>query len=826
MNQFPYDTFAGPDGRLAKLQPRVDAACRSIAPTWPLDRFIAVNPHWGRVAHSFEDAGRRLARVTGSRLWMAPEYYRDRWERGEIAPVHLEEALAELDLQLTVGDAVASLRDTTVTRPLPLLTDLHGERHGHTGPAWRDVITHQVSQLCASHFDTDQSDWKPGGPVSLYAAWLEMARNDHGIAHLMRTPGWTERVLGLPSDPLAAIAMTLDRLQVPDDLVADLLEATLDRVGGWAAWCAYRRWPAAGGSDTDAALRDLLAVRFASELLADDGEREPGSIWQAWQAQLVTWRDAGLRGFARVGALWQRAHEIAQQHAMLRTLVAKTLPTGTTATPSLQAVFCIDVRSEVFRRALEQVEPGVQTFGFAGFFGLPVDYTPLGTAATRPQLPGLLAPALTVTDSAGSPEQDQRLRQQRQGRFRTSLGWDALGRWPASAFAWVETMGLAYFGSLVRRSVAQNPRRAIDLRQGLRPEEARSLSIVLQAPLAARAELAARILAAMNLTRDFARLVLLAGHGSSTANNPHAAGLDCGACCGQTGEVNARALASLLNDHEVRGEVATTHGVTIPPDTRFVAALHDTTLDEVPLFDVDEVPATHRDDLRRAVAALERAGAQARAERAGKLGLSADEPESLHRALRRRASDWAETRPEWALANNAAFIAAPRTRTRSRNLDGRAFLHDYDWRDDTTGAVLELIMTAPVVVAHWINLQYFASTVDPGRYGSGNKVLHNVVGGRIGVFEGNGGDLRIGLPLQSVHDGQRWMHEPLRLSVFVAAPRAALETIIARHEVVRQLVHHRWIHLFRLDDDGRIERLVGGTWMEAGPGATGIRQAA
>jgi uncharacterized protein YbcC (UPF0753/DUF2309 family) len=146
------------------------------------------------------------------------------------------------------------------------------------------------------------------------------------------------------------------------------------------------------------------------------------------------------------------------------------------------------------------------------------------------------------------------------------------------------------------------------------------------------------------------------------------------------------------------------------------------------------------------------------------------------------------------------------------NLEGRAFLHDYDWRKDPGEGVLELIMTAPVVVAHWINLQYFASTVEPRRFGSGTKVLHNVVGGRIGVFEGNGGDLRIGLPLQSVHDGRRWMHEPLRLSVFIAAPRAALERVIERHEVVRHLVCNRWVHLFRLDDEGAIEHRADEGW--------------
>jgi len=104
-----------------------------------------------------------------------------------------------------------------------------------------------------------------------------------------------------------------------------------------------------------------------------------------------------------------------------------------------------------------------------------------------------------------------------------------------------------------------------------------------------------------------------------------------------------------------------------------------------------------------------------------------------------------------------------------------------------------------MVVANWINMQYFASVVDSRHFGSGNKLLHNVVGGRIGVFEGNGGDLRIGLPLQSVHDGQSWAHTPLRLQVYIEAPRAALDAVIAQHTLVRHLIEHRWVHLYRLD---------------------------
>ncbi|MBN8771243.1 MAG: DUF2309 family protein, partial [Thiobacillus sp.] len=93
---------------------------------------------------------------------------------------------------------------------------------------------------------------------------------------------------------------------------------------------------------------------------------------------------------------------------------------------------------------------------------------------------------------------------------------------------------------------------------------------------------------------------------------------------------------------------------------------------------------------------------------------------------------------------------------------------------------------------------------------------HNIVGGAIGVLEGNGGDLRVGLPLQSLHDGKRWVHEPLRLSVFIEAPEAAMDDIIARHDLVRQLVENGWLHLFRIGEDGAAyRRVASANWQPA-----------
>ncbi len=191
-----------------------------------------------------------------------------------------------------------------------------------------------------------------------------------------------------------------------------------------------------------------------------------------------------------------------------------------------------------------------------------------------------------------------------------------------------------------------------------------------------------------------------------------------------------------------------------------------------------------------------------------------------------RSRDWAEVRPEWGLAGCKAFIAAPRARTAGRRLEGRAFLHDYDWQQDESFKVLELIMTAPVVVASWISLQYYGSTVSPETFGGGNKLLHNVTGG-IGVVEGNGGALRAGLPWQSVHDGERYMHEPLRLSVCIEAPREAMTEILERHEGVRNLFDNRWLALFAMDANGQLGwRYDGNLQWTALSGASQAKQAA
>ena len=626
----------------AELQPAIDAACARIAPTWPLDRFIAVNPYWGQLDRPAPAAAAQLVGLSGSPMLMSRGWFCEQWQAGRVGRAHLEAAITAAGATCTVEELVASLSSSPAALPdrLPLATDLADAQRdlGHA-MAWRDYITHHISQSCGAYFDGGQAAWGPDHSGGLYPSWLRQSAHDFSPAMLMGYSGFTARLEKLPSDPRALIAAAMRALHLPEAAHEAYFTALLMSINGWASWCAYQRWQARLVQRDDEQIIHLLAVRLAWEWLLHQGHPAIGvadKLTSAWRGhdQLITRAQAAQQH----DWLWQAALERAYQEPLCRGLATAPASAGA-ALPAVQTVFCIDVRSEVYRRALEATSPALQTLGFAGFFALFIEYKPLGSAMTRPQLPGLLAPGLCITDECDSHGLGELLSSRRRKNLLWRQQWQAFRAGAGSTFSFVESCGLLYAGKLLKSSLGGQVDPPTVEQTGLPMDQLPRLRPSLPAAggpgIEARVTMAATALGAMGLSTGYARLILMVGHGSQSANNPHAAGLDCGACGGQTGEVNARALALLLNAADVRQGLLA-RGMLIPETTLFMGALHNTTTDDMLLYDTDLLPDTHAEDLAHLKDWLADAGRRARAERAASLGLGTKATDAS--SLTRRSS--------------------------------------------------------------------------------------------------------------------------------------------------------------------------------------------
>jgi len=810
-----------------EVEAAIGRACSRVAPLWPLKHFVAVNPFLGFAGQTFHATCAMMHRVARIDMVMPRDFYGDAVRRGEIEERDLATALAaaprdwqtpatvgELRAALERGAAVKAKHAAHVATVAEVLDSLAG---GDRNASRTAFMTDEISRWCAAYFDEGQSAWRlPGRGLRPYHAWRASMRHDRN-AEMMGIAGFRAIVATIPEDPIDAIVAVVERQGIPPRALEEYLYQALLDIGGWASYARYLVWDNELYGRSDDTLVHLLAIRLVWGY-ALFVQRTDLAFVEAWRhamheaARMPLDERLGNDAEFCIDLLAHEAYEAAYQRRLLATLAAKPAVAGAPARATLQAAFCIDVRSEIYRRHLESAGPQVETLGFAGFFGYPIEYVPIGHVRGGAQCPVLLTPKFTVCETVGgaTDAEDTEILNLRQLRRRVGKAWKSFKVSAVSSFIFVETAGITFAAKILsdalgltrtvndpntdgldRAAIARlepgiEARTVGGRHTGFTPEEK-----IVQAEA---------VLRGMSLTKSFARLVLMTGHGSTTVNNPHATGLDCGACGGHTGEANARVAATILNDPDVRRGLRE-RGIDIPDDTWFLGALHDTTTDRITIYDEDEAPPAFRDTIAQVRAWLAAASAATRVERAARLGIARDS--GAERRVLARSRDWAQVRPEWGLAGNASFVAAPRSRTRGIDLDGRAFLHDYDWRADDGFNVLELILTAPVVVASWINLQYYGSTVNNRAFGAGNKVLHNVTG-TIGVLEGNAGDLKVGLPWQSVHDGKRFVHEPLRLNVFVEAPLDAIDAVIAKHEAVANLVNNRWLHLFAIGENGEV----------------------
>ena len=686
------------------------------------------------------------------------------------------------------------LKNLIAVNPLQGLEDLSIEQAMVEGAAYfqqqnlpqqMEKINLETIKWCQAFFDEGQATIPmPFRKSGLYSSWRRLILFDdrlHGKDINKRK--W---LVALPQSAEGTIAECLLKLSIP--LVEHRLFLTmlLTTLPGWAAHIKYRcEWTEAEPLHPYPVTQaDYLAMRIVIACL----------LWPE-ASELISWHKTSLKVASQMmdPMITIVKAETEYRLPLLNNLVKQAASLSEKVyTPAAQLVFCIDVRSEPFRRALE-ARGNYETFGFAGFFGVPVRIEDEVTGESYASCPVLLKPKHKIKER---PVCLHELYQKHCNGYKKLNTFKSLYQSTkytfTTPFALMETLGIASGIWMGLRSFA--PKIAMHLKTRVITSIYPNVSVTSELDdisFENQCTYAEGALCMMGMTNNFAPLIVLCGHGSATQNNAYATLLDCGACGGRHGASNARILSAILNNIKIRKYLSTKE-ISIPDATYFIAAEHNTTTDDVELYTHGLTDPNIIKKLQQLKNDLEVSRKINSKWRSGKMGYKGDEDSSSsHTAL--RSVDWAQVRPEWGLARNASFIIAPRNLTKGMNLEGRSFLHSYDWQQDLDGGSLTTILMAPMVVAQWINSQYLFSTLDNVAYGGGSKVTKNITG-KIGIMQGNASDLMHGLPLQSVYrtDTESY-HQPLRLMTVVYAPRSLIDNIIAKHAVLQKLFGKGWV---------------------------------
>lgn len=641
------------------------------------------------------------------------------------------------------------------------------------------------------------------------AAWHSVIRDT-----LLSLRGWAgmmhqleQRPESAPVVPVAASLMDYLAVQLSLDVVAatNVLRSELGRQPGHDDFVRLR----ASAADNPQPAFDELSRVYEAFILAQSlpvaiTELNNPENARIWRDEVTAFDQTSRRYLLHLA--YERRHRIQVLDALIAN--ARAQVPQTSAAPRFQAVFCMDDREESLRRHLEEIAPRVETFGYAGFFGVVMKYQGLDDVRPRALCPIVLEPQHLVEEKAVNPVQAEtyRRRLRRHGAFSYSYsvgsktllrggGFTALlgmfmlvplalrSAWPRLAEAW------AHCARTLGRE-RPTTRLQLECRGGARCD-----GMQVGYTVDEMVSIVSSMLSAMNL-RANSPLVIVVGHGSSSLNNPHEAAYNCGATGGGRGGPNARAFAAMANHCEVRRRLADS-GQAIAEGTWFVAAYHNTCDDSMTYYDLDLLPKKLEREMKWVRTAMQRACEFDAHERARRFELAPTElsPERAIDVAKAHANDLGEPRPEYGHSTNAVCVIGRRSRTRGLFFDRRSFLVSYDPDCDPEGETLSRLLNSVGPVGAGINLEYYFSRVDPVGYGCGTKLPHNITG-LIGVMDGHASDLRTGLTWQMVE-----IHEPVRLLTVVEATPAKLNDVIAQSPALARLVGNGWIQLVAWEPD-------------------------
>ena len=719
-------------------------------------------------------------------------------------------------------------------------------------------------KFCAAYLDQGFAQWRlPERDSGFLDSFCQLFSTSEiqRLPWMKRLPAEIKRLREQCNSPAEWIADSLKTLGVTDEERDEYIRASMLALRGWAGmiWQTEIRpdrvyIPSPSGTLMEFVAVRLLLDRISTEYVARktlswtrplaelsaalrsklpthlqiSNEQYAFRIFQC--AQVNGWGPSALSTLSTSG--WkelikeladfsekerQRVFHIAFERRYARSAMDAvaarvSLPRRGPENPILQITCCIDAREESFRRHIEEVSPEVETFGAAGFFGIPMYYRALGDAHYSALCPIVVMPRFwLIEEPVYSMEEVARAK----ARARKILGTathrilEQTHRSLGGAFV-SALLGPLATAPLVGYTVFPGMTAQLNTaaRHFVEPPQITRLKLqrgdgVAAGPEGAHigftvqemATLGGKLLRDIGLTKIFAPIVLFMGHGSACLNNPHKSAYHCGACSGGAGGPNGRTAAAMLNDPRVR-KILATQGLEIPTETFFMGGQHNTATDEITLYDMELLPTWHvqrmpviRDILSRA---CER-NAHERCRRFESAEFDISEGKALLH-VQDRSQNLSETRPEYGNCTNSLCIVARRDRLRGLFLDRRSFLMSYDpTKDDADSSTLLGTLSAVVPVCEGINLLYTFSAIDRQGFGSGSKLPHNATS-MLGVMDGAASDLRTGLPWQGVD-----IHEPMRLLFIIETTPEAMLSIMDRNETIARICRGGWVQLAVLD---------------------------
>ncbi len=742
----------------------------------------------------FHEAMKRSSEIFGYKTYLDLKEYRKFYDRGQIRKEILQKVLIEhKGLENYEAWEHKLVHQEYQIRIL--------SRVGKLRAAWKKFLKIDVDnyvhlnlfRIVGAYLDQGISIWNfPANKLGLRNSLIELEKNS--FTSFFKT----DRAKQLLSNKSIGVKELLDILVGKEELYFQYIFDQQFEHQGWSGMVSYlEKSPHVLLDKRSICIEDFIFLELLLEIDTLD-DRYSGK----WTSLGLLAKNAGKDLFAptrdveiaEVLKLWQEAYEWSYYDDVLFYL-AKQEPEEKNEKPSFQSLFCIDDRECSFRTYVEQTDPHAETYGTAGFFNIEFYYKPDGGKYLTKLCPAPVTPNYIILEKSNKYKLKKEVgfSSKSHGLF---IGWlltQTMGYW--SAFKLLKYIFKPSYGNTTVSSFQHmSPTSSLIFEnKGDNPKEHDLFVGFTTIEMADRIE---GLLRSIGLIENFADIIYVIGHGSTSANNAYYSTMDCGACSCKPGSVNAR-LAALMGNHPEVRKILIERRLNIPESTQFVGGLHDTAQDLMVYYDLVNLSDINRENHLKNQEVFNKALLLNAKERSRRF-MSVDSTQSLekiHKDVQTRSFSLFEPRPELDHATNTLCVVGGRWLTKNVFLDRRAFLNSYNYKQDLDGKFLLNILKAVTPVCGGINLAYYFAKVDDQKFGSGSKLPHNIVG-LFGVANGIEGDIRPGLPKQMVE-----VHDPMRLMCIVEHYPDVVQKVLAEAPATFEWYQNDWIKLVVMHPD-------------------------